>query len=49
MSSSLIRTKTKTGVLVDDVRESPVDVHLHRVHRWVFWVILALVLALLIL
>lgn len=39
-------TKTASGVLVDAVRESPVDKYLLRFRRKVLWVLLLIVLAL---
>jgi hypothetical protein len=39
-------TKTAQGVLVDEVRESPVDKYLLRFRRRVVWALLLIVLAL---
>ncbi|WP_200334232.1 hypothetical protein [Thiocystis violacea] len=49
MSAMTSTTTTKTRVLTDEVRESPVDIHLQRVHRRILWVILFLVAIIIIL
>lgn len=49
MSGMTISTKTKTRVLRDDVRESPVDIYLQGMHRRIVWVILFLLVIVIIL
>jgi len=40
MSTQQVVTKTRTVVLTDDVRVSPVDEYLDRAHLRLFWILL---------
>lgn len=48
MSTHQVTTKTATRVLTDEVRASPVDLYLERLHLRLFWILLFIVVALLI-
>ena len=48
MSTHQVTTRTATRVLTDEVRASPVDLYLERLHLRLFWILLFIVVVLLI-
>lgn len=49
MSTHQVTTKTGTRVLTDEVRASPVDLYLERLHLRLFWILAFIIVVLLIL
>ncbi len=46
MSTHQVTTKTATRVLTDEVRASPVDLYLERLHLRLIWILVFLVVVL---
>ena len=46
MSTHQVTTKTATRVLTDEVRASPVDLYLERLHLRLFWILAVIVVVL---